>query len=372
MGSLALHPAVADDVRAILLLQRIPGVGDVGLEPLVGRFGSARAALGAPRAAFEAVVAARADHREEPDRHRRVEEALRWCEAHGVRVVHRWGDGYPAQLTSVENPPGVLFLVGDVALLEREIVTVVGSRKATEYGRRVARDVAAAAARHGAVVASGLALGIDAEAHRAAFDAEGKTLAVLGRGVARPYPPSHARLFRRIAEEGLLVSEFLPHELPLKHHFPRRNRTLAALAKVVVVVEAAEESGALNTAAHATDLGRDLLAVPGSIYAPMSRGTNELLRRALPLVSANTLLEHLSTARGDGPLSLFPAAPPAELGAEALRVWDALAEAPRHVDELARTARLGTGPTLVALSLLEVGGWVKQEAGARFARGPGA
>jgi DNA processing protein len=218
------------------------------------------------------------------------------------------------------------------------------------------------------VVASGLALGIDAEAHLAALAADGKTLAVLGAGLAKPYPRRHAGLFRRIAREGLLISEFLPHEHALKHHFPRRNRTLAALAQVVVVVEAAERSGALNTASHATDLGRDLLAVPGPIYAPMSRGTNELLRRALPLLSPATVLEHLSGGSGQA-LSLFPLDPPADVGPDALRVWNALAEAPRHVDELARAAELAPSRALAALSRLEVGGWIRQEPGARFARG---
>ena len=359
-----------EEIRATLILQRLRGVGDAGLDPLLDRFGSASAALSAPRAEFEAVVGPVAEQRSDPVLIARVEEGLRWCARHGVQLVHRGGDGYPVRMAPIDNPPAVLFLRGDVSLLEREIVTVVGSRKATEYGRRVAREVATAVARRGAVVASGMALGIDGEAHRAALEAEGKTLAVLGAGLARPYPGFHARLFRRIAEDGLLVSEFLPQEMPLKHHFPRRNRTLAALAHVVVVVEAAEESGALNTASHAIDLGRELLSVPGPIYAPMSRGTNELLRRAMPLLSPTTVLEHLSSG-ADEPLSLFGSDPPADFGPEALRVWDSLAAAPRHVDELAREASMAPSAALAALSLLEVSGWARQEPGARFVRGAG-
>ena len=370
VGALARRPPEADELRAILLLQRISGIGDLGLDPLLARFGSAAAALRAPREEFDAVVGPRANRRSDIALQRRVDGELSWCDAHGVLVLHRWDAEYPSQLAAVVNPPGVLFFLGDRALLNRSIVTVVGSRKATEYGRRVAREVATFAVRAGAVVASGLALGIDGEAHRAALEAQGKTIAVLGSGVALAYPRTHARLFRRIREEGLLVSEFLPHEPPLKHHFPRRNRTLAALAKVVVVVEAAKESGALNTAEHATDLGRTLLAVPGSIYAPMSRGTNTLLEHAHPLVAPESMLEHLAPV-GEV-LTLFPNAPPGNLGPEALKVWDVLAEAPLHVDEVARAARLGTGSALVALSLLEVAGWVRQEPGARFARGVGA
>jgi DNA processing protein len=370
VGAIAAGPTEADELRATLILQRVPGVGDVGLDPLVERFGSASGALRASNTAFDTVIAGAGGRRADPVLWRRVDEALSWCAAHGIAAVHRWAPEYPTQLAPVPNPPGALFLKGDTRLLDRPIVTVVGSRRATEYGRRVAREVAAVAVRAGAVVASGLALGVDGEAHRAALDAQGKTIAVLGSGVARPYPRTHAQLFRRIAEEGLLVSEYLPHEPPLKHHFPRRNRTLAAIARVVVVVEAAEQSGALNTAGHATDLGRELLAVPGSIYAPLSQGTNELLRRAHPLLSAETVLEHLGLE--DVMLPLFPNDPPDDVGPEALRVWDVLAEAPLHVDEVARAARLGSGPALAALSLLEVGGWVRQEAGARFARGTGA
>jgi DNA processing protein len=358
----------ARETRAILILQRLQGVGDRGLDPLAARFGSAAAALAAPAREFNPVVSPVAEQRSDPELLRRVDAGLAWCAAHAVTVVHRWQPDYPAQLRSIDNPPGVLFLQGDRALLEREIVTVVGSRKSTEYGRRVAREVAAAAVRGGAVVASGLALGIDGEAHHAALAAEGRTLAVLGAGLARPYPRRHVELFRRIAREGLLISEFLPHEPPLKHNFPRRNRTLAALAKVVVVVEAAEASGALVTARHANDLGKEVLAAPGSIYAPMSRGTNKLLANAHALWSPGTVLDYLS-AGSSPPLSLFPPGPPADMGADALRVWDALAESPRHVDALAREAKLAPTATLVALSLLEVGGWIRQEPGARFTRG---
>lgn len=358
-----------EEVRSILRLQCLPGVGDVGLDTLVHHFGSATAALSAPRAAFAAVSGREAaDRRGDADARARVEEALAWCRERGVAVVHRWAPRYPARLASLTAPPAVLFLQGDLGLLEDpRIVTVVGSRRATEYGRRVARDVAATLARHGAVVASGLALGIDAEAHRATLEAGGKTLAVLGAGLSRPHPRSHAGLYRRIAREGLLVSEFLPGEMPLPHHFPRRNRTLAALAHVVVVVEAAERSGALNTAGHALDVGRELVAVPGSIYSPTSRGANRLLASAHALYSPAAILELLPEGTPASPDPLH-AAPPPTVGPDALRVWDAVDEAARHVDELASRSQLAPGRTLVALSLLELGGWVRQLAGARFAR----
>jgi DNA processing protein len=359
-----------DEVRALLVLQRLPGVGDLNLQKLLDAFGSARAAMTAQAKAFQEVVSgAAASERSDERLGRSVDEALDWCDASGVRVVHRGSADYPLALANITNPPAVLFLKGDVSLLGREIVTVVGSRKASEYGRRVAREVAATAARHGAVIASGLALGIDGEAHASALEVGGKTLAVLGAGLLRPYPRSHARLFHRIATEGLLVSEFLPPEPPMPYNFPRRNRTLAALAKVLVVVEAAEKSGALNTANHAIDLGKDILAVPGSIYAPNCRGTNALLENAYPLVSAATVLDFLTPAADQLPLAPTP---PAGIGADALRVWDALTDAPRHVDEVARGAKLATSAVLSALAMLEVAGWVRHEAGARYTRSAGA
>jgi DNA processing protein len=219
-------------------------------------------------------------------------------------------------------------------------------------------------------VASGLALGIDGEAHRAALEAGGRTLAVTGAGLRRPYPRTHTPLFRRIAREGLLVSEFMPEQPPLAHHFLQRNRTPAALSNVVVIVEAARGGGALNTAGHAVDLGREVLVVPGPIYSRTSQGSNELLGAAIPLLSPESLVDHLAAGRPEA-LSLFPGAPPEHVGPDALRVWDALAEAPRHVDDLVREIRTAPGPVLVALSVLELGGWVRQEPGARFARSPG-
>ena len=216
------------------------------------------------------------------------------------------------------------------------------------------------------MVASGLALGVDGEAHRAALEASGATLAVLGCGPDRAHPPSHARLFRRICAEGLAVSEFLPGELPLPHHFPRRNRILAALAQVVVVVEAGERSGALITADQALELDRKVLAVPGSIHSSWSRGSNALIQAgAQPVLGPRTVLEAL---RGVGAAPPPPPRPPPELGEDALRVWGGLGEAPGHVDEVARKAGLTTRRALVALSLLEVGGWARQEPGMRFTR----
>lgn len=361
--------APPDELRATLILQALPGVGDRRLQALVARFGSASEALAAPGPELaDTAGTPAAGARRDPQLADRVDAALRWCRENGVRTLLRADPDYPERLGRLDNPPAVLFLQGDPSLMAREIVTIVGSRKSTEYGRRVARDVATVAVRHGAVVASGLALGIDGQAHAAALEGGGTTLAVLGGGLARPYPRSHTRLHRRIARDGLLISEFLPDEEPFSGNFLRRNRILAALAKVVVIVEAGETSGALNTVNHAGDVGTEVLTVPGPIYARQSQGTNALIGKVGTLVRPSQILEFLDAGRPET-LSLFPEAWPEDLGPEALRLWHALEEAPRHVDDLCQAARVAPGVALEALSLLEIDGWVRQEPGARFVRG---
>ena len=354
-----------EEARALLLLRDLPGVGDGGVQRLVDRFGSGREALGAGERAFSRAAgdgAARA--RGDPSARATVDRALGWCARRGALVVPRGSPSYPARLHHNPDPPAVLFLLGDAALLEREVVVLVGSRRSTSYGRRVARDLGHALARQGVVVASGLALGVDGEAHAAALEAPGSTLAVLGCGPDRAHPPSHAGLFRRICRQGLAVSEFLPGQPPLPFHFPRRNRILAALSQVVVVIEAAQRSGALITADHALSLGRKVMAVPGPIDSVPSRGTNQLIQSgATPCLGPLSVLEQL---RGVGAELSEPVSPPRGLGDDAERVWTGLREQEAHVGVLARRVGLPARRTLVALSVLEVEGWVRQEPGMRF------
>jgi DNA processing protein len=200
---------------------------------------------------------------------------------------------YPPALHHLVDPPPILFLRGDPALLRIPSVTVVGSRKATPTGRRTAERLARGISEREVPVLSGRALGIDAAAHRGALEGPGGTVAVLGSGPDMAYPPSNRRLFLRIVEKGLVVSEFPPGEKARPHHFPRRNRILAALADTVVVVEAGERSGALITVDHALDLGREVYAVPGSLDSLQSRGSNRLLTDG---AGAATSVEDLAPA----------------------------------------------------------------------------
>ena len=255
--------------------------------------------------------------------------------------ITRAAPGYPPLLTELHDPPARLFLDGDAELLAGPAVAVVGARSCSSYGSHVARALGRELAAAGVVVVSGLARGIDGEAHRGALDA-GATVAVLGCGIDRDYPRAHADLARRIREKGLVISEYPPRTEPAPWRFPARNRIIAGLALATVVVEARSRSGALSTADFALELGRDVFAVPGEITAALSAGTNELLRQgAAPLLSAADVLSALG---------LEPARrPPPDLSAAAADVLVILADGPRVVDELVARSRRTSGEVAAAL-----------------------
>lgn len=191
---------------------------------------------------------------------------------------------YPEGLYRLNDPPFALYVRGDRELLKRPGVALVGARRCSPYGRRVAECFSAQAAAMGVLVISGGALGIDAAAHETALRCGGRTVAVLGGGLEVPYPAQHRNLFRRIGEEGVLVSEYPPHFQPQRWTFPMRNRIIAALSKTVLVVEASARSGALHTATHAVDCGCGVQAVPGSIFSEGFCGSHELLSMGVELV----------------------------------------------------------------------------------------
>lgn len=206
-------------------------------------------------------------------------------EAHHPEGLVLIGDGdYPEGLYRLSDPPFALYVQGDRALLKRPGVALVGARRCSPYGRRVAECFAAQAAAIGALVVSGGALGIDAAAHETALRCGGRTVAVLGGGLEVPYPAQHRHLFQRIGTEGVLVSEYPPHFKPQRWTFPMRNRIIAALSKTVLVVEASERSGALHTATHGVDCGCGVQAVPGGIFSEGFRGNHELLSMGVELV----------------------------------------------------------------------------------------
>lgn len=297
---------------------------------------------------------------------------LEQAERLGARVLIAGDPGYPALLRHIPEPAPVLFALGNPALLERPAVAIVGSRDHTPYGGEVARAVAWAAASAGIAVVSGMARGLDAVAHDAALESGGPTIGVLGNGLGVVYPAANARLYRRVAERGLLLTEFPPGERPTAGSFPRRNRLISGLARVTVVVEAAEGSGALITASAALEQGRDVMAVPGNITSPCSAGVNRLIRDgAEPLLAVEDLLAHYPEAAraADGPARPAVAQPlPDHLAAEDRDVAELLGPEPMALDEL--VARSGRAPqdVLASLCTLEIAGVVEQLPGRRFRR----
>jgi DNA processing protein len=266
------------------------------------------------------------------------------------------GDGrYPRTLDDLqENAPALLWALGRTDLLAREpAVAIVGTRRATGYGQRVARELGSAFARAGACVISGLATGIDGIAHRAALEAKGATIAVLGTGLGVHYPSAHRELQHRIAREGLLLTELDPGYPGMKHTFKHRNRIIAALASLTIVVEAPERSGALGTADHALTLGREVAAIPGPIDQPQSVGSNRLIRDGAVIL---TSVEEALTLAGLTPALRTPRVDPR---GDAGRVWAALANGPLDMDSLCHGSGLPAAQCLAAVSQLEVAGAIE-------------
>ena len=276
-----------------------------------------------------------------------------------IRRLRRADAGYPPLLSAIHDPPPELYLRGDAEpeLLAAPAVAVVGARSCSSYGRSVARSLAREVAAAGLVVVSGMARGIDGEAHRGALDAGGATIAVLGCGIDRDYPAAHAELGRRICERGgLIVSEYKQGVEPAPWRFPARNRIIAGLCRAAVVVEARERSGALITADFALEEGREVLAVPGEITSTLSAGTNGLLRLgATPVTRADDVLEVFGLERSLG-------AQP-ELSPEAGALLERLQEEARTTDELVRATGFDAAQAAAALLELELVGSVVVEDG---------
>jgi DNA processing protein len=276
-----------------------------------------------------------------------------------VRCIRRRDPSFPSLLAAIHDPPPRLFVRGlsDGALLDRPAVAIVGARACSSYGRSVTRFLARDLAAAGLVVVSGMARGIDGEAHRGALDGGGVTVAVLGCGVDRDYPAAHAELARRICETGgLVVSEYEAGVEPAPWRFPARNRIIAGLCRATVVIEARERSGALITADFALEEGRDVLAVPGEITSTLSAGTNALLRLgATPVTCAADVLEAFGIER--------EIVGRATVGAVANALLARLGEGPHTADELLRASAVDPGEGAAALIELELAGRVTLEDG---------
>ncbi|MYB05091.1 MAG: DNA-protecting protein DprA [Gemmatimonadetes bacterium] len=356
-----------------LTLRGLPGVGPMRFRALVDHFGSPATALDASAAEIAAVpevspgTPARSLARTlelgaegtaaRSDAVRNAREVQERCASGGIAAIVYGTAGYPARLRHLKDPPPVLFALGRTSLLPRRWAAIVGSRGATASGRRVAWGLGASWAGRGRCVVSGMAMGIDAEAHRGALP--GPTAAVLGSGVDVVSPPRNRTLYRKIVECGVVVSEFAPGVRAEPHHFPRRNRIIAALARDVIIVEASRRSGALITAEIALDLGREVLAVPGPIDRPNSEGTNRLIADGATII--------VETAPDDVMQYTVPLPEEPDLR----QLLSALPASPVTVEEAARLSRRDAEEVGPLLTILEIRGHLTPTRDGRVMRTPG-
>ena len=353
-------------------LRLVPGVGSVTFCRLVRAFGSPGEVMKAGYERLMALSGVRSPVAEAISGRRwsaEPEQELARLEKMGARVVTLEHQEYPPLLREVYAPPPVLFVLGDLSGCRQGGVAVVGSRNFSPYGQKVARQYGRALGRAGKSVISGLARGIDTEAHLGALEAGGHTVAVLGCGLDVPYPRDNLGLARDIAEHGALVSEFPLGTQPAPGHFPVRNRIISGLSQAVLVVEASLRSGALITARHARDQGRDVWAVPGQVGSPVSAGCHHLIKEGAALAgSPEDLL---------GPGALFPVAEgqppaqvavPADLPADAAALLELIGAEPVHADSLVRASGLASQEVTALLVNLEMAGLVTQRSGRMYLR----
>ncbi|THF62076.1 DNA-processing protein DprA [Pseudothauera rhizosphaerae] len=363
-------PRPPQDLAAWLRLTLAAGIGPERQRRLLAAFGLPESVFAAGRGALVAVVGREtADAVLAPPDQAAIDTALAWAEEPGNHVLTLADAGYPQALYDAPDPPVLLYAKGDLTLLERPALAIVGARSATPQGQDNARAFARNLAEQGFAIVSGLALGIDAAAHRGALDADGGgTIAVIGTGADRIYPARNQALARSIAERGLILSEFPLGTPPLPHNFPRRNRLIAGLARGVLVVEAALGSGSLITARLAAESGREVFAIPGSIHSPLARGCHRLIRDGAKLVeTAADILEEL---RWGGPAAPAPNPPAAQtaLPDEAEGLLAHLGHDPVDLDTLAERTGLTVDALYAILLPMELDGRVARLPGGRFQR----
>ena len=365
---------MAVDARAAYVaLALTPGIGAVRLARLLQMFDTPDGALAAPfaflctipgmsRAAATAVCSASIET---------GQRSLHQLEELGGICLFPDDPNFPPLLKEIPDPPTLLFALGNLDVLQRPAVAIVGSREHSDYGAEVARTIAQVATRADLVVVSGMARGLDAVAHRAALECEGGTIGVLGNGLGVVYPAANRLLYERVAEKGLLLTEFPPGERPQVGSFPRRNRLISGLGRVTVVVEAAAGSGTLITVEAALAQGREVMAVPGAITSPVSEGTNRLIRDgAAPYLEPDDLLRHFpecpATSATADEQTCLPL--PDTLSDEEAAVAGLIGVEAVHLDLIAAQAERPIAAMLAVLSGLEIQGVVEQLPGWRFRR----
>ena len=352
-----------------LRLTLIPGVGGEARRALLKAFGLPHAIFEASQRALSAIIdPALAERLLSHECAAEIEVALDWAAEPGNRLLTLADADYPQSLLSADDPPVLLYAKGDTAILNRPMLAVVGSRNATAQGLRDAEAFAQALGNAGLTIVSGLALGIDAAAHRGALATAAGTVAVIGTGADRLYPARNEALARAIAEKGVVLSEFPLGTPALGSNFPRRNRIIAGLGLGCLVVEAALRSGSLITARLAAESGREVFAIPGSIHSPLSRGCHQLIRQGAKLVeSAQDILEELRWEASPAASAASDQASVAQDDGEQ-QVLAFLGDAPCALDTLSARSGLTPADLLAMLLPMELAGRVAQLPGGLYQR----
>ena len=355
------------DQKYLLALNRYPKLGSKRLLLLKGRVGEWSRVWGATEAELRAKVGDElakivVDARKKSDP---AHEADIVCRI-GASIIEHGDADYPESLKELPDPPALLYVRGALSSLDYTTIAVVGSRMATEYGLRMTENIVRPLAASGITIISGLAYGIDAAAHQAALDGRGKTVGVLGCGLDRIYPQSHTALGERMIKEGgAVISEFAPGLPSYRANFPIRNRIVAGLAKLTLVVEAMASSGALITAKAALEYNREVAAVPGDVTRLQAAGSNELLRQGAAVVTkADNVLEMLGLVSGIGKLdSDISETDTGTLSAEERQIWDKLTREPVHINAIVKDLKLDIADANSTLVMLELNGFVKRLGG---------
>lgn len=354
------------DKRYWIGFNLIKGIGAVRLQALIKHFGDLEIAwkaapidlarAGLNRKVIERIVQARQN----------VDLEKLWAkiESQGIKIFTWEDETYPQRLKEIDQPPPVLYIRGEYLPDDLFAVAIVGTRRVTAYGRQITEELGGYLASNGITMVSGLARGVDAIAHQTALKAGGRTIGVLGSGVDRIYPPEHRGLAEKMMESGAIVSDYAPGTPPDASNFPPRNRIISGLSLAVVVIEAGETSGALITAEFAAEQGREVFAVPGSILAPQSKGTNKLIQNgALPLLSVNDLMQALNLTRMGEHKAARKIIPSDDTEARLLTV---LSAEPLHVDEIRKQTELPIEKVSATLALMELKGMVRQVGGMNY------
>lgn len=357
---------MSDPQRYWVAFTLVKGIGSVRFRGLLDHFGDAQSAWHAPAQALRQAGLSGKIIQNLLDLRSSISLDLVWqrIQDQGISVLTWEDENYPRRLLEIEQPPPVLYVRGEFFPEDEWSVAIVGTRRVTAYGRQIAEDVAITLARNGVTVISGLARGVDAIAHQAAINAGGRTIAVMGNGVDRIYPPENRRLAEQIITRGALISDYPPGTPPDASNFPPRNRIISGLSLAVVIVEAGNTSGALITASFAADQGRDVFAVPGNINAPQSVGTNRLIfNGARPLLDPREILEALELTMIAQHREARVILPTDALEAQ---LYATIGNEPLHVDEIRAQTGLPIEKVTSTLALMELKGMVRQVGGMHY------